>query len=457
MADSRAPAPCCNLCGGAVDGGAACAVCGGSALDRMARDGLSGLPLGLLDWRQARLPAALPGLNRQWFRPDAGSGAPADFIAAVLAPAAADDAAATAPAETPAVAAAMAALSARGVAYFIGAAADGAPPRQRLDLMLQRLADLPMACSVLAFDQQDPCGAARRPGWLLFRSDQDAALWLRHLLAWNPALQPASGGIADPFAPLRAELAEWQAARADCTLWWRDDDLVRSGEALTRLAAMSQRYRAPVLMAVIPQRADPALARDTAALPTLSFCQHGWGHVNHAPEGAPKSEFGAERAPAVARAELERGHARMRELFGARFMPVLVPPWNSLADPLVAALPAIGLYGLSQYYGLPHAAAGGVQRVDTHIDIVDWRVKAGVHAPAMLAERLAAMLRARRHGALDEPVGILSHHYAMAEGSWHFLGQLHAVLAEFSCVRWLSPQQVFGDALARQRAASCAA
>ena len=436
--------------GAADDGAPACPACASTAQQRAMRRIFQALPHGLLAWRRAALAPGRHGVDQGWFRAGAPASASPDFLVVDLAPHGGDAAAATAT-----INAALATLSARGVAYVSRAAGPGAAAApELLGSMTALLKAQYLPCSVLAMEGRDPASAARVPAWLLLRDAADGALWQRHLLAWHDAPALAAGRVEDPFAPLRVELAQWQATHTACAFWWRDDDLVQHSDALRRLADISRRRRAPVLMAVIPAQADPALARDTdnAAMATLAFCQHGWAHVNHEAPGQPNSEFGAGRDQAEAEADLARGCARMRELFGARFLPVMVPPWNTLSPALAARLPALGLAGLSQYLFQPRCdGIDGMVRIDTHVDIVDWSAGAGVRDPALLVERLVTLLQLRRSGQLREPVGILSHHRVMAEGSWRFLEQLHAVAAEFSCVHWLHPRVAF------QGVAPCAA
>lgn len=435
----------CNLCAAGMQAAPAaiCPGCASTAPQRVMRSVFQALPHGMLAWRTL---AGTPGpadarahsIERRWFGGRAGR---ADIGIASL------DGAADA----------LDAMSARGVVYADGDG--GTDAAAALQSVTAQLALECVACSAIAIDVGDPGSAARLCAIVLLRDSADAACWLPYLQAWHGPAAVAAGTVEDPFEPLRAELALWEAQRRECGLWWRDDDLVADSPALRRLAALSQRHGAAVLVAVIPAQADAELAHTAAAaMPTLVFCQHGWDHVNHAPPEQPGSEFGAARDPAAAEADLVRGRERMRALFGARCMPVLVPPWNSLAPALAARLPALGLAGVSQYPSEPRAAIDGLLRIDTHLDIVDWRSGGGVRAPAALIDRLVAFLQMRRCGQLGEPIGVLSHHRVMAEGSWRFIERLLAVTAEFSCVRWLHPHDVFqGTTAMIQKGAPCAA
>lgn len=422
----------CNLCGTGMHeaAGEDCPLCASTPRQRVMRSVFQALPHGLLSWRTLAPGSGQPGLDQRWF---AGRAATAD-----IAIAGAD-----------CVTDALDAMSARAVVYVD---AQGSSVAARMTLNGE-------PCSVLAIDVADPGGAARLPATLLLRDAADAARWLPYLQGWHGPAAVTAHVVDDPFAALRTELAVWEAERRECSFWWRDDDLVADSPALRRLAALSERHAAPVLVAVIPAQADTELARATEdGMPSLVFCQHGWGHVNHAAPDQPNSEFGPARDPAEAEADLARGSERMRDLFGNRFMPVMVPPWNKLAPALAARLPALGLGGLSQYLAEPHAPVDGLVRVDTHLDIVDWRSGAGVRDPAALVERLVAILQMRRNGQLREPIGVLSHHRVMADGTWRFLDRLVAVTAEFSCVRWLHPRDVFeGMTSMLQQEAQCAA
>lgn len=429
---NRAPTPACrhadaqcNLCGTGMQAaqGGACPACASTARQRVMRSVFQALPHGLLARRTLAPPPGPHGLDARWFAAVAAHGAD---LAIIDSPEALD------------------ALPPHAIAYL--EAPGAGPAQEQARAMTAWLALQCLPCSVIVVDVGDPGSAARLCATLLLRQAADAARWLPLLQAWHGEAALASGVAASPFAPLRAELACWEAAGVACTFWWRDDDLVADSPALRRLAALSQRHQAAVLVAVIPAQADAALAHAAeAGMPTLVFCQHGWGHVNHAAPDQPSSEFGPARAPDAALADLTQGCERMRALFGQRFLPVMVPPWNKLAPALAARLPELGLHGLSQYLAEPAVEVERLVRVDTHLDIVDWRDGGGVCDPAALVARLVAVLQMRRSGQLREPVGILSHHRVMADGSWRFLDQLLAETRQYAGVRWLHPNEVFQE------------
>ncbi len=112
--------------------------------------------------------------------------------------------------------------------------------------------------------------------------------------------------------------------------------------------------------------------------------------------GAPKRELGDERPLAGVTGELVEGWRRLAALFpGAR--RVMVPPWNRIAAPVTAALPALGYRGVSTFAArCRRDAAPGLVRANTHIDIVDWRGTRGFAGAA--AAIGAAVGASRRRG-----------------------------------------------------------
>lgn len=242
---------------------------------------------------------------------------------------------------------------------------------------------------------------------------------------------------------LRCELDAWGQMGGTATFWWRDDDAVAGSPALDRLLALAD--GAPLGLAVIPAHAEPSLAAALARDPEVAVLQHGWAHANHAPAGAKKAELGADRDAAVAVAELTDGCALLRRLFGDRFIPVLVPPWNRVAASVIDALAAAGFLGASTQGPRPSgAAAAGLRWANVHADIMDWEAGGFIGTPRALG-RILAHLTARRAGAgeADEPTGIMSHHLVHGPAAETFLERLLGELRSHPAARLLSPAEAF--------------
>ena len=139
---------------------------------------------------------------------------------------------------------------------------------------------------------------------------------------------------------LDSELACWRDAGRVPAMWWRDDDATGPSAALDRLLALAGVYGVPLALAVVPAAAGDPLAGRLAGEPGgVRVVQHGYAHQNHAPAGTPKMELGPHRPAMIVVGELGTGWLALERLFGARALPVLVPPWNRIDPLLVSMLP----------------------------------------------------------------------------------------------------------------------
>jgi hypothetical protein len=252
------------------------------------------------------------------------------------------------------------------------------------------------------------------------------------------------------WADLEAELDSWGRAGQSATLWWRDDDAVTPTPGLQRLldlAAAAAGPPVPQALAVIPARADGALAQTLDAADHAVALQHGYAHSNHAAAGGKKAEIGAGRDSSQALEELRAGARRMRELFGDRALPVLVPPWNRIDPPLTGRLVELGIRGLSTYGArTAKTREDGIIVVNTHVDIINWHEGycfLGIEGCLRLA---IGHLAARREGRADpgEPTGLLTHHLVHGEDAWSFLSAFLQRTKRHEAVRWMDARQLFG-------------
>jgi hypothetical protein len=251
--------------------------------------------------------------------------------------------------------------------------------------------------------------------------------------------------IDDGWELLHRELDAWTAAGRRATLWWRDDDACAASPALARLLGLAATHRVPVAIAAIPARIEPSLGEAIAACREATIVQHGYAHVNHATVGERAAELGSHRPPPARLDELARGCERLGSTFGDRFEPVLVPPWNRIADDIIAKLASAGLAGLSCFGPRARPTAAGIAQVNAHVDPIAWRrgrVFAGTQA---CIERMVEHLRARRTSAVDadEPTGILTHHVAFADDAFAFVDALLRETARHPAAAWLDARAAF--------------
>jgi hypothetical protein len=240
---------------------------------------------------------------------------------------------------------------------------------------------------------------------------------------------------------LKAELDRWQAERRTATFWWRDDDASTATAALDELLAMRRDADVPLALAVIPAAADQSL-RATLQGEPVAVLQHGWMHRNHATPPHGKAEFGPHRSHDAMMADLRAGRERLANICPS--LPVLVPPWNRIDSHVAAALPSLGIIGLSTIRPRQPAPLG-LAIVNTHIDVMSWVTRRFGGDDAALAAAVEH-LAGRREATVDadEPTGLLTHHLAHDRHAWEFVRRFLGETTAHPAVCWVSAGQLFG-------------
>ena len=244
---------------------------------------------------------------------------------------------------------------------------------------------------------------------------------------------------------LSRELDNWAQQGRTVDLWWRDDDAERPVQALRRLMHLGATHGVPAAIAVSPALADPALGSAVAGEFRCTVLQHGYAHLNHAPDGQKKNEFSDFRPLQIIESELCQGLTQMKNMFGKHFLPVMVPPWNRIADDVLARLSGIGFTGVSGYLARNSALDHGLVRCNTHVDIVNWREHDRFVGTERALQLLTEHLAARRTHRADakEPTGLLTHHLRHDADAWAFIDQLLAFSTRHPAVRWRSAAEIF--------------
>lgn len=237
---------------------------------------------------------------------------------------------------------------------------------------------------------------------------------------------------------LAVELDRWEETGRSASLWWRDDDAVVSTPQLDRLLRLAD--AAPLALAVIPADARVSLARALDRFPQVAVLHHGWCHANRATSGK-KSEYPAERHPVQVADELDEGRKQLRALFGARALPVFVPPWNRFADRFVPLLVEAGFRALSLQAPRKNPPVG-IAAIDVHLDVTDWHGDRGFIGTGRALGRLLAELRRRRESGSEDAIGILSHHLVMDDATEDFLARLGETVAGHSGAFWCAAAEL---------------
>ncbi|THF48579.1 polysaccharide deacetylase family protein [Allorhizobium terrae] len=226
------------------------------------------------------------------------------------------------------------------------------------------------------------------------------------------------------------------------TFWLRDDDAIEPTPALETLLHLASRYQIPLTLAVIPQNTGAALVERVVQEPALCVSVHGWSHVNHATPPEKKQELGLQRPAAMVLNELKAGFDKLRDLYGAHFLPMLVPPWNRIDARLLPELSALGFSALS-VFGREKVPAP-MRLLNTHVDVMDWRgTGGGRDADALFAE-IADWLAADAEPL--NALGLLTHHLVHDAAVWRFLERLFQLTHNHPGCRWMSARAILATA-----------
>ncbi len=250
-------------------------------------------------------------------------------------------------------------------------------------------------------------------------------------------MRSTTASPVDDLPLTSAALGRLAAEGRRVRLWWRDDDARSVTPELQRLLGLARGHGLPLALAVIPEGAETALAERLAGEPEVCVLLHGHAHMNHAPAGEKRAEFGDHRPAETMQAEIAAGRARLETLCGSRFRPVFVPPWNRIGRTARLLLVDLDLPVLSVYGAARPAETGGPAEINTHLDVMDWRAMTGL-SPAEADRRLADLIAGRREGGPDgeEPIGLLTHHLQHDEAAWRLVTTMLGLLADHPAVAW---------------------
>lgn len=238
------------------------------------------------------------------------------------------------------------------------------------------------------------------------------------------------------WEPLRCEMQRWSRAGRIARFWLRDDDAIEPTHALDRLIGLSDRYRVPVVLAVIPAPTGKALAQHLARNDLVTIAVHGWSHESHAAPGRKKQELGLERPLSTVLGQLEAGLSKLGLLYRGQLSPVLVPPWNRIDPGIRMELMKSGFRALS-VFGAAKMEPGAIPCINTHVDLMDWHGTRGCRPYDDLVADIVTQMKQRFDGG-DEPIGILAHHLVHDVEAWVFLDRLFEITTTQPGVAWAS-------------------
>lgn len=234
--------------------------------------------------------------------------------------------------------------------------------------------------------------------------------------------------------PLIDELA-WQRDQGrQVRFWLRDDDAVIPTVALNRFIALTKEFQVPACLAVIPHNTGKELSMYLNNESHVSVSVHGWAHENHAHNDEKKQELGSHRPASAVISELDRGYEYLQQLYDEQFVPLLVPPWNRIADDVVQGLPEIGFQALSTF---GPEKLSNIRLINTHVDLIDWK---GTRGGRTTVDLVADLVKAIQK--IETPIGFLTHHLVHDEIAWRFMEQLFEVTANNEACQWESIAEI---------------
>ncbi|MGF1477157.1 MAG: hypothetical protein ACFB6S_16555 [Geminicoccaceae bacterium] len=228
---------------------------------------------------------------------------------------------------------------------------------------------------------------------------------------------------------------------APSIFWWRDDDAAQDHPNLVHLIQLSETHGVPLALAVVPDLVDERVVeRIRAAHMRVTVLQHGIAHENHGLPDEKKVELGGAAERDMLIEGLRRGRARLAHFFGDRFLDILVPPWNRIRDDVLSALPSVGFVGWSGFAA--RCRRGSFSRIDTHVDLVDWR-GTGRGWPF---ETVRKALLDRAATMAGEPIGLLSHHLVTTPDGFSTLDRALQLVQHQNNCRWINIRDWIGKA-----------
>jgi len=248
-----------------------------------------------------------------------------------------------------------------------------------------------------------------------------------------------------PRAFLLCELDAWSEAGGHARFWWRDDDLGEPTPQLDPLLRVAANLEIEPMLAVVPRWASPNLPKILQGFPAR-VAVHGWAHVDHQQGAGKKTEFGDARPVEILAEEARAGRERLVDLFGDDLLACFVPPWNRMVADLAKALPAVGYHAVSVFGSRPATeAVPGLNWVNTHVDVIDWRGNRRFIGSDTLAETVTRELHRRRTASDEnrEPIGLLTHHLEMDPDDWEDFRGVCDILVTHPAARMLSSSALF--------------
>ena len=238
-------------------------------------------------------------------------------------------------------------------------------------------------------------------------------------------------------------------------VWWRDDDVFEATEELNKLIQFSEKNGVPVHLSVIPKNLTDNAIDLLKSQNKVTILQHGYSHTNYAKVGEPLNEYGMNRALDDMLNDIRYGFYKLSEVFGEQFVPIFVPPWGHIAQPVLEQLHEIGFVGIS-LIGNNNKTYSSLKNMNTHIDIHSWKTKSEnsydvkMRPFEMIADDIIKIItsaKSQKNG--HENIGLLTHSQIMKDNDWEIFTQLITQLkdADIEIINWWRDYHLYDQSL----------
>lgn len=244
------------------------------------------------------------------------------------------------------------------------------------------------------------------------------------------------------FAPLIDYLDNLKAPQI---FWWRDDDTGNRGQELQQLLELRSSAAMPLVISAVPAWLDGNCRSLLAAEPGIFVAQHGFDHSDHSAAGEKSIELGGTKASQRVIERIRRGLECLNTGDIPNLLALMVPPWNRLSEPVLAALPALGFRSISTFAKDQRGIAFGLDHINCHIDPIFWRHGKRHMSETELALKTVEQLQlAGNDSNSNRPTGLLTHHLDMDHSAFSMMHDYLSIIAAHPNIDCHSPIDLFG-------------
>ena len=200
--------------------------------------------------------------------------------------------------------------------------------------------------------------------------------------------------------------------------WFRDDDVKTNSLNTEKFTEFLLSENILYSFAAIPYFVNKELGILFSKYENINVIVHGYNHENHATAKVGKSEFPLERLILNSN-DLSQGLKLIEENFSQhQIRKIFVPPWNNFNSQNCLDLENLGYKAISCYRNYLPLELNNLKRVDTHIDVINWKV-GKVKSIHEIFSELKSLLIEEIYS-----IGFLTHHLVYFQEQVDLLSQI---------------------------------